>query len=119
MLSQVIDHFTFSDVCLLIVVGILTSLISGLLTIKVSKFLVNRMKNLNYTKVMSFTFLTLIALVFIFSGFIGMLVSVTGMFLGLLTISLGIKRTHLMGYLLFPTIIYFSGLNPLLFGILW
>ncbi len=119
MISQVIDHFTFSDVCLLMVAGVLTSLISGLLTIKASKFLLNRMKNLNYTKIMSFTFLTLIFLVITFSGFLGLLVSVTGMFLGLLTISLGIKRTHLMGFLLFPTIVYFSGLNTLLFQILW
>lgn len=119
MISQIIDHFTLADVYLLIVVGILTSLISGLLTIKASKFLLNRMRNINYTRMMSFIFLGLITLVFVFSGLIGLLVSITGMFLGLLAISIGIKRTHLMGFLLLPTIAYFSGLNPLFFGILW
>lgn len=119
MISQIIDYFTLADVYLLIVVGILTSLISGLLTIKASKFLLNRMRNINYTRMMSFIFLGLITLVFIFSGLIGLLVSITGMFLGLLAISIGIKRTHLMGFLLLPTIAYFSGLNPLFFGILW
>lgn len=119
LISQVIDHFTFSDVCLLIVTGILTSLISAWFTIKASRFLLKRMKNLNYTKLMSFTFLSLIAFVFVFSNLTGLLISITGMFLGLLTISLGIRRTHLMGFLLLPTILYFSGLNPLLFGILW
>ena len=119
MISQIIDYFTLADVYLLIVVGILTSLISGLLTIKASKFLLNRMRNINYTRMMSFIFLGLITLVFVFSGFIGLLVSITGMFLGLLAISIGIKRTHLMGFLLLPTIAYFSGLNPLFFGILW
>lgn len=119
MISQIIDYFTLADVYLLIVVGILTSLISGMLTIKASKFLLNRMRNINYTRMMSFIFLGLITLVFIFSGLIGLLVSITGMFLGLLAISIGIKRTHLMGFLLLPTIAYFSGLNPLLFGIIW
>lgn len=119
MISQIIDYFTLADVYLLVVVGILTSLISGLLTIKASKFLLNRMRNINYTRMMSFIFLGLITLVFIFSGLIGLLVSITGMFLGLLAISIGIKRTHLMGFLLLPTIAYFSGLNPLFFGILW
>ncbi|MCK4335846.1 MAG: tripartite tricarboxylate transporter permease [Candidatus Aenigmarchaeota archaeon] len=119
MISQIIDYFTLADVYLLIVVGILTSLISGLLTIKASKFLLNRMRNINYTRMMSFIFLGLITLVFVFSGLIGLLVSITGMFLGLLAISIGIKRTHLMGFLLLPTIAYFSGLNPLFFGILW
>ncbi|MEE9323315.1 MAG: tripartite tricarboxylate transporter permease [Candidatus Aenigmarchaeota archaeon] len=119
MISQVIDHFTFNDVCLLIIVGILTSLISALFTIKVSRLLLNRMKNLNYSKMMTFTFLMLITLVILFSGFLGLLISITGMFLGLLTISLGIKRTHLMGFLLFPTIMYFSGLNPLFLQMFW
>lgn len=119
MISQVVDTFTFYDISLLITVGVLTSLISALLTIKTSRFLLNRMKNLNYTKMMLLTFSILIALVLLLSGFLGLLVSMAGMFLGLLTISLGIKRTHLMGFLLFPTIVYFSGLNPLLFGIFW
>ncbi len=119
MISQVVDTFTFYDISLLITVGVMTSLVSALLTIKMSRLLLNRMKNLNYTKMMLLTFSILIALVLLLSGFIGLLVSMAGMFLGLLTISLGIRRTHLMGFLLFPTIVYFSGLNPLLLGIFW
>lgn len=119
MISQIIDHFTFTDIFLLVVTSIITSLISALITIKVSKILLNKMKNVNYTKVMSTTFLILITLVFLFSGVVGLLISTTGMFLGLLTISFGIKRTHLMGFLLFPTIAYFSGIGPLISNILW
>jgi TctA family transporter len=47
------------------------------------------------------------------------MVSVTGTFLGLLAISTGVKRTHLMGFLVLPTILYFSGLDPLFVGIFW
>jgi len=119
VISQIIDSFTLSDILLMVVAGVLTSLISAVLTIRVGRSLLNKMKELNYAHIMSFTLFMLFSLVFVFSGLLGLLISVTGMFMGLLAISLGIKRTHLMGFLLFPTILYFSGMGHILTGIMW
>ncbi len=119
MLSQVIDNMRLSDMALIIIVGIITSLLSALITVKAAKLMLKKMKDVNYTNVMLFTLIILVVLVAVLSGPLGILVSATGMFLGLLAISLNIKRSHMMGFLVLPTITYFSGLNPALFNLLW
>jgi putative membrane protein len=113
-LSQIVDKLTMNDVYLIITIGLISCFISVVLTLKIGSLFLDRMKRISYTKLTTFTLAFLIILIFIFSGFIGLLISATGVFLGLLTISLGIRRTHLMGFLLFPTIVYFAGLNPIL-----
>jgi putative membrane protein len=118
-ISQIVDQLTFQDLALLVAVGIITSLVSAVLTLRTAGFLLRKMKDVNYTKITAATLMALVFLVSVLSGPIGLLVSAAGMFLGLLTISLGVKRIHMMGFLVFPTIMYFSGLNSLLFTILW
>jgi len=111
-LSQIVDTISFFDIALIVVVGFITCLVSGILTVKTGGLIIGRMKIINYTKMMLFTLSVLFVLVFTFTGIVGILISLTGMFIGLLAISLGVKRTHMMGFLLLPTIIYFSGTNP-------
>jgi len=119
MVSQIVESFTVVDMSLLVVVGVMTALISVVMTLKVGKIFIRKMKNINYTRTMAATFAALLLLVVVLSGPIGVLVSLSGMFIGLLAISFGVKRTHLMGFLLLPTIIYFSGLTPFTLNILW
>jgi putative membrane protein len=111
-LSQVIDTISFFDIAIIITVGFVTCLISGVLTIKTGGIIVEKMKKINYIRMMFSTLSLLFLLVFIFTGITGILISLTGMFIGLFAISFGVRRTHLMGFLLLPTIIYFSGANP-------
>jgi TctA family transporter len=40
-----------------------------------------------------------------------LLISFAGTLLGIAAIKIGIKRSHMMGFLVFPTILYFSGLT--------
>jgi putative membrane protein len=118
-ISQVMEQLTLDSVCLLVTVGVMTALISSLLTIKAGRLLIGQMKGINYTKITGFTLAALLLLVGLLSGFTGLLVAATGMFLGLLAISTGVKRTHLMGFLVLPTILYFAGLNPFFLDIFW
>ncbi len=108
-ISQLMDAVSFFDVAMLVVVGFITCFISCILTIKIGGLVIDHIKNVNYTKMMLLTTIILFMLVFIFTGILGILISLTGMFTGLLAISFGVKRAHLMGFLLLPTIIYFSG----------
>jgi len=118
-ISQITDELTLNDVYMLVIVAIFTSLISAVLTIKIGKYFLRKMKIIDYTKFASFIIISLIFLVILFSGFVGLLIAITGTFLGLFTIYSGVRRTHLMGFLVLPTILYFSGLNPILINILW
>lgn len=119
LISQIVDSVTITDVALLLVVGVFAALVSGVLTIRISRLLLNRMKKMNYSKIMTATLAGLVFMVLVFSGPLGLFISITGMFLGLFTISVGVRRTHLMGFLLLPTILYFSGLSPLFFNMIW
>jgi len=112
--SQLIDKLTFNDMLLLSAVGAITCFVSAILTLKIGKMLIRRMKNINYKKLNLFIIITLIVLVFIFTGWIGLFISLLGTCMGLLTILLGVRRSHLMGFLILPTILYFSGLGILL-----
>lgn len=118
-LSQFMDNISLFEIVLVMTVGFAACLISSVLTIKVGRMITTNMKNINYTKMMLFTLSFLFTLVFMFTGLLGVLISLTGMFMGLLAISFGVKRTHLMGFLLLPTITYFSGLNPIFLSILF
>ncbi len=117
--SQITDVLLPSDIIFMIIVAFLTCFFSGVLTLKIGKLILNRMKHVNYRKVMVFTIVTLFILVFIFSGESGILISLVGVSVGVLTISFGVKRTHMMGFLLLPTILYFSGASPFVLSVLF
>ncbi|MCK4496591.1 MAG: tripartite tricarboxylate transporter permease [Candidatus Aenigmarchaeota archaeon] len=109
--SQLVDKLTFNDMLLISVVGAITCFISAILTLKIGKILIRRMKNVNYKRLNLSIIITLIVLVFIFTGWVGLFISLLGTCMGLLTILLGVRRSHLMGFLILPTILYFSGLG--------
>ncbi|MCK4637251.1 MAG: tripartite tricarboxylate transporter permease [Methanomicrobia archaeon] len=60
-----------------------------------------------YTKLCILIFTFLILLIFLFTGFIGLLVLVTSLAIGILPHIFGIKKSHCMGVLLFPIILYY------------
>lgn len=118
-ISQVADTFTLADVNMIVAVGAVTAFISAVFTLKFGKFMLRKMKHVNYGRVSLCVLVSLVILVLLITGPLGALISIAGTFLGLLAISAGIKRSHLMGFLVFPTILYFSGLNPLFIGMFW
>jgi putative membrane protein len=117
-LSEIIENTGLKDLLIVITIAAMTAFISAILTLKVGKLVINRIREVNY-KFMTFVIiLTLLIIVFIFSGFYGLFICLIGIFLGILCVSVGVRRTNLMGFLLFPTIIYFSGLTPFLIEVL-
>src|SRR3972149_2428165 len=87
---------------------IITILISGLISFFITKLIAKRfvlfLEKVEYSKV-SFVVLAMIfAVVFLVSGFAGLAVFVIASFTGIYCILLGVKRTHMMGCLLLPTI---------------
>lgn len=110
-ISQIVDKLTFNDLILLSVVGAITCFVSAVITLRLGKIIIRMINNLNYGKINVSIIITLIILVFVFTGWIGLFVSLVGTFIGILAIMLGVRRSHLMGFLVIPTILYFSGLG--------
>lgn len=118
-ISQLFSTFTYNDLILIAIIGVITCFISVIITLRTGSFVMNRINGRNYQKISKGTLISLFILIIIFSGLPGLLIALIGSMIGLLTIAYGIKRTHMMGFLLFPTILYFSGLSPYLMNFLY
>ena len=85
----------------------IAGVISFFITLRLSKLFAKHIHKFNYKK-LSYTIIILLTiLTFYFSGFIGLLILITATFLGLATILLNIRRTHLMGALILPVILLY------------
>jgi len=67
------------------------------------------LQKVNYSMLNILVIIFLSSLVFIFTNFIGLLIFITCGAIGILTIELGIRRSHCMGCLLIPSMIFFYG----------
>jgi len=92
---------------LILIVALISGIISFFLTKKLSAFFSKKMNKINYTKLSVFTLIVLVAMVFLISGFLGLLAFAISAFTGIYCISLGVRRTQMMGCLLLPTIVIY------------
>ena len=92
---------------LILIVALISGIISFFLTKKLSAFFSKKMNRINYTKLSVSTLIVLVAVVFLISGFLGLLAFAISAFTGIYCISLGVRRTQMMGCLLLPTIVLY------------
>jgi len=92
---------------LMIITGVI--LVSGILAFLVTLYLAKGFSKiipiLNYKKISIFIISILLAVNLLFSGWLGLLVLVVSTFLGVLCIYSGVRRTHMLGCLIIPSII--------------
>lgn len=104
-------HFLFSISILLISLAI-----SFMLSKKFSLIALKIVQKIDYFYLNLSVILFIVLLVYLFSGFFGLIVLLSSTSLGLVTIKLGVKRVNLMGCLLIPSILFFSNtLSSILF----
>ncbi|MCK4714985.1 MAG: tripartite tricarboxylate transporter permease [Candidatus Aenigmarchaeota archaeon] len=110
-ISQITGSLALWDMVILVLVGVTVSFMSGATTLVLGKAILHRIRGLDYRKITAAVMAFLIVMVYLLAGAPGHLAASTGMFIGLLSVLGRLRRSHLMGYLLFPTILYFSGLT--------
>ena len=76
-------------------------------TIYVGRLFAKNFSKLPYLPLVAGTILLIVILVFLFTGGVGLLILLVATFLGLLPVNWNVRRSHLMGVLLFPIILYF------------
>lgn len=92
---------------LILSVVIISGLISFFLAGSLAKYFSQKMKKINYVLLSLITLLLLVIIVFLVSGFLGFLILIASTFTGIYSISLGVRRTNMMGCLLIPTIVFY------------
>lgn len=92
---------------LIIVSVIISGIISFFLTLYLTKIFSKKIQKINY-KILSLGILVFLGIVVtIISGFLGLIVFMVSTITGIYCISLGIRRTNMMGVLLLPTILLY------------
>jgi len=104
---QLWTHFTLPPTSLLylLIVILVTAPFSYFLTRYLGKQFALHFRNLPYRALLSGIALFLMLLVFLFTGFIGLLTLLVGTCIGLIPIVVGIRRSTAMGVLLLPILV--------------
>jgi len=105
--SKLLENFTLNNLIIILAVILISAFFSFFLTIFISKFFTRKISKFNY-RYLSFGILLFLSLVvIIFSGFLGFLLFIVSTFIGLFAILSGVRRTHLMGSLMLPSILLY------------
>ncbi|MCK5636089.1 MAG: tripartite tricarboxylate transporter permease [Thermoplasmatales archaeon] len=81
--------------------------LSYFLTLKIGKIFAERFANVPYALLVELTITMIVILVFLFTGIMGLLILAVATLIGLLPVTWGVRRSHCMGILLIPIILYF------------
>ncbi len=105
--NNLIETLTAEALFLIIIVIILSGILAFIISILIGKFIAKRIHKIKYTRLSIIILIILIFFIVYFSGFLGLLVLIISASLGISCILLEIKRSHLMGCLLIPTILLY------------
>jgi len=91
----------------LLIALLLSGTLSYFLTLRVGKIFAKYFVKIPYQPLVGGTILLIIILVFLFTGFLGLLILFVATSIGLIPVQWGVRRSHCMGVLLIPIILYF------------
>lgn len=103
LLSNISPHIIIAILAVVLISGIFSFFLTRYLARKFSSW----MQKSNYTIISSITLTLLSIIVLLVSGFLGFIVLIISTFAGIYAISLGVRRTTMMGCILLPTILYY------------
>lgn len=89
-------------------------LVSGLIAYRIHIFIGEKFATLagriNFQKISAAGFVFVLVMVFAMTGFLGLAIAIISMMVGLVPALTGVSRTHCMGCLLLPTLLFFLGI---------
>jgi len=106
-LQKILGGFSKEILILILLISLITGIISFFLTLNLSKIFARKINKINYPLLSFLTLVFLTILIFLISGFFGLAVLLVSTLTGIYCISLGVRRTNMMGCLLLPTIIFY------------
>jgi len=118
-IDDVIPEFGFNHLLFSVGVTLFSTGLSVLITWVIGKKSLEFLEKIDYKLASQIILGFTVIMVVWFTGFIGLFMMVVSTCLGLLPMLWGVKRTSNMGFLMFSTTIYFSGLTWLVNGLLF
>ncbi|MGD2251174.1 MAG: tripartite tricarboxylate transporter permease [Candidatus Methanofastidiosia archaeon] len=108
---QDITNITQWCVILLLSCSLIAAGIASVAALYIARSILRVLSHLPYRNVTVFIFVVLLVTSYVITGLTGWLVMGIGCCIGLLPILLGVRRSHCMGVLLFPILIYYFGFS--------
>ncbi len=109
VISEIAGQIGIGELCFITIIALLACFISSIVTLWLGRRSLDMLRKINYKKLNTGVLLLIIALVLMFSGITGAVVAAVCTFIGTACAYMGVKRMYLMGFLMLPTILYFSG----------
>jgi putative membrane protein len=108
--QEVLINFGPGELALLMATALFSAGVAAFLTIRLGRWFAGMFRKLDYQKVSVSIIVMLIGMVAVMTGPIGMLYLATSTAIGLLPPLLGVKRTHCMGVLMLPIMLFYFGM---------
>jgi putative membrane protein len=105
--KEILGELTLSFFILILIILLISGIVAFFISMFLAKYFSNRIEQINYVLISKIVLIFLSLIVFIFSGAMGFFVFGVSTLTGIYCISLKIKRTHMMGCLLVPTIFFY------------
>jgi putative membrane protein len=118
-LDEIVYNFGMNELIFSIGIMMFTVGMSGILTWITGKKFLRFLQKINYKFLSKLIIIFTVIIVILLTGVIGLFILFISTCLGLLPLVFGVKRTSNMGYLLVPTILYFAGLNHVVYNLLF
>lgn len=109
--EKILGGLNVYELLFMISIILLTSGIAVTIALKSSKWIAKRLERVNYRKLCLAISVFMLALIVALTGPFGFLIAFVSTCIGLIAPLVGIRRTHGMGVLLLPTIVYFLTLS--------
>ncbi len=117
-IERALGSLTFQQIILFFGAIAFTVGVSSFLNSFIAKHVTRLLQKINYQKLSIGVFIFVNTMIFVTTGFPGLLVGFSSMSIGILCAKLSVRRSNCMGSLLIPTMLFFAGLNPLIISIL-
>ena len=107
---EIMEVFGINELVLLISVALFSTGVSAIFVMKSAPRIIKVMQKIDYLKLTTLVMLLLIVLVYVFTGLIGLFILFLSTSIGLLAPLLRTNRSNLMGVLMIPLMIFYSGI---------
>lgn len=108
---QDLIHLDGRTMVTLLSCGLIAAGIASVTALYITRKLLEVLPSFSYRNLMAFTCVILAIAVWATTGYTGLLVMAVGCCIGVLPLLVGVRRSHCMGVLLFPILIYYLGLT--------
>ncbi|MDD5192225.1 MAG: tripartite tricarboxylate transporter permease [Candidatus Nanoarchaeia archaeon] len=106
-ISKLLETFSLNNLLIILAAVLISGILAFFLTIFIAKMFSKHISKISYNRLSLGILIFLSMVILIFSGFLGFLVFIVSTFTGLVCIHVGVRRTHLMGCLMLPTILIY------------